>query len=217
MKIPCPHCPRTFSTPNNLGRHMACAHPNKVQPVDEVDQALDELAAAGAEIPIGGGTMKDPTLHTCPDCGREGLKSLAMHKRYCPGKAEEQELCEGCKAPATKYDSEGIPLCQACYDAMVADPTSYDPVEVAEAIVEQESCSDSIAEVEEDIAALATLGPTRSLLADELVAVYWQLFEDALDVLQMSVPDSRWEEVSTLLRDRALLFADAKVKQEQVR
>ena len=28
------------------------------------------------------------------------------------------EVCEGCKAPATTRDSDGVPLCDACFDAL---------------------------------------------------------------------------------------------------
>jgi hypothetical protein len=31
---------------------------------------------------------------------------------------DRAKLCEGCSAPAVASDSEGVPLCQACWDSL---------------------------------------------------------------------------------------------------
>jgi hypothetical protein len=31
--------------------------------------------------------------------------------------SSDDDKCEGCGKPAKHYDSEGVPLCEACYDA----------------------------------------------------------------------------------------------------
>lgn len=38
---------------------------------------------------------------------------------------EEPEKCEGCGAPATTSDSEGVPLCNECYQTCVDDPSCH--------------------------------------------------------------------------------------------
>lgn len=51
------------------------------------------------------------------DDPRELLRACA------DGEWDNIELCEGCSAPATKHDVEGVPLCQACWDA---EPLVYE-------------------------------------------------------------------------------------------
>lgn len=52
------------------------------------------------------------------------LRVLADAIRSAPaaeGTEEPEERCEGCKAPATRHDDEGVPLCQACYDSLAEE------------------------------------------------------------------------------------------------
>lgn len=53
------------------------------------------------------GTTDDGILRSCEECGR-------IHLCHGP-------RCEGCKKPATTTDSEGVPLCQECYDELARE------------------------------------------------------------------------------------------------
>lgn len=68
----------------------------RVHGKDRAEEKLERLSAAGErKKPAHGNnrmartsntSLPKETEMTCPDCGKEGIKRLAMHKRFCPGK-----------------------------------------------------------------------------------------------------------------------------------
>lgn len=82
--------------------------------VHAMKMALLEKAAAGDLAP--------QELLCCLE-NRMGYTNALLH--LAEGLAEECEIdfepCEGCSAEATHTDSEGVPLCRVCYDALIAE------------------------------------------------------------------------------------------------
>lgn len=71
---------------------------------------------------------KDSPYDTCTGCRGTGdapvapKKTTPTAKKAAPGKAEEQDRCEGCGKPATHCDVEGVPLCRACWSTCDVRP-----------------------------------------------------------------------------------------------
>lgn len=48
---------------------------------------------------------------------RQRLAKVAADSAESAGEADEK--CEGCSAPATRYDCDMVPLCEACWKSLI--------------------------------------------------------------------------------------------------
>jgi hypothetical protein len=105
----------TAYTKRHLSDALTWVENNTPNGVIVVARALSETAdaAPAPAVPAPGETCK--AIRDGEPCG----ETLAL---MCPMKGGHDERCEsGCDAPVTHHDSEGIPLCDGCYDDLARE------------------------------------------------------------------------------------------------